>query len=99
MTTFVRTQKQKAQLMSEALGGKNVIKDALIEITYSYEHSKLKAFCNATKSYLQFPTALRRYDGLKYTADVIEVKNDAVREKYYRVLKNTIRDNQGNIVG
>lgn len=96
--TFVRTQRQKAQLMSEALGGKDVIKDATIDIVYSYEHNKLKAKCNQTGTYLQFPNNLR-IRGARYTADVIEVKNEKVDQKYYRVLKNTIRNTQGNIVG
>jgi hypothetical protein len=83
-----RTQEQEDKLFLEALDNKRVLKDATITIMGGT--GKLKAYCQETDTFLQFPRHLRAF-GLKYTADVIEVINESVTNKYFRVVKNTIR--------
>lgn len=82
---FVRTQEYETKLFEQALfDEKRVIKDAKIHIVWV--GSKPKAYCENTGTYLQFP----RIDN-GYVADVVEVKNESVDQKYYRAMKGSIR--------
>ena len=98
---FERTEEQTQKLFEQALfDEKNVIQDADVTIEYDYNGgNKLKAFCEQTNTYLQFPRALREDCGQQFKADVIEVKRDDGVRKYYRALKGTIRNEQGEVVG
>jgi hypothetical protein len=94
---FERTDAYMAKLFEQALfDEKNVIKDATVQIEYDVNNSnKLKAYCYESKTYLQFPRALRSdYSdyGREFLADVVEViRTDGVR-KYYRAMKGSIRN-------
>ena len=89
MSKFVRTDEIEKKLFEQALfDDKKVIKDA--NITIILRAGKLKAYCGETDTYLQFPRDLRKLDA-DFIADVIEVQNEHVTEKYYRVQKGTIR--------
>jgi len=98
---FVRTDKYEAKLFEQALfDDKNVIKDADIIITYGDTGYKLKAYCDRTKTYLQFPRGLRDHYGQKFVADVVEVIRTDNVKKYYRVMKGSIRNiNSDEVVG
>lgn len=86
---FVRTEEYEAKLFGQALfDEKRVIKDAKIHIMYV--SGKLKAYCINSETYLQFPRDLRQMDA-RFVADVVEVKNESVDQKYYRVMKGSIR--------
>jgi hypothetical protein len=88
---FERTPKYEQKLFEQALfDEKNVIKDA--DITIVIVGSKYKAYCHQSDTYLVFPRSLRRYDGQRYVADVVEVKRDDNVSKYYRVFPNSIRE-------
>jgi hypothetical protein len=94
---FKRTDEIEEKLFTEALINENtVIKDAIIHIVVG-KGSKLKAYCQNTDTFLQFPRDLREVDAI-FIADVIEVKNEHVDEKYYRVQKGTIRRKGSNEV-
>jgi hypothetical protein len=90
---FIRSDDYEAKLFEIALcDEKRIIKDAQIVIVYENGHNgKLKAYCNETKTYLQFPRNLRGYDDQRYIGDVVEVVNNSVQQKYYRVMKGSIR--------
>jgi len=93
MSKFIRTDAYMQKLFEQAMfDDKKVIQDAHIIIRYENGYKgKLKAYCEDTKTYLQFPTDLRGYNDQHYQADVIEVLNDSVATKYYRVMKGSIR--------
>lgn len=94
---FERTDALEKKLFEEALINENkVIKDAEIHITIG-KGGKLKAYCGYTDTFLQFPRDLRKLDA-EFVADIIEVKNDHVTDKYYRVQKGTIRKKGSNEV-
>jgi hypothetical protein len=93
---FERTAQYIQKLFEQAMfDDKKVIQDASVVIVYENGHSgKLKAYCEQTDTWLQFPTSLRRtYSdaGKKYICDVIEVINPSVTQKYFRVMKGSIR--------
>jgi len=92
MSKFVRSDTYEQKLFEQALmDEKRVIQDANIRIVYENGYrGKLKAFCEETETFLQFPTALREWDR-RFIADVVEVMNDSVSQKYYRVVKGSIR--------
>ena len=93
---FVRTQEYENKLFEQALfDEKRVIKDAKIKILL--RGGKLKAYCENSDTYLQFPRDIREL-GAEFVADVVEVKNDTVDEKYYRVMKGSIRKEGSNTV-
>ena len=86
---FVRTPEYEQKLFEQALfDDKKVIKDAKIEIIYM--GNKLKAWCEAINVYLQFPRNIRTPHAI-FTADIVEVQNATVDQKYYRVMKGSIR--------
>jgi hypothetical protein len=99
---FERTDKYNAKLFEQALfDEKNVIRDANISIEYDLHNTnKLKAYCPQTNTYLQFPRALRDFNRQKFIADVVEViRTDGV-QKYYRVMKGSIRrEGSDEVVG
>ena len=87
---FERTEEYEAKLFSQALfDDKKVIKDATVRIVWG-TGNKLKAYCVETDTYIQFPRDLRKNEA-KFTADVVEVQNESVSTKYYRVMKGSIR--------
>jgi len=93
---FERTQEYENKLFEQAMfDEKRVIKDAKIHIIGV--SGKLKAYCENTDTYLQFPRDIRQLDN-RYIADVVEVKNESVEQKYYRVMKGSIRKEGSNEV-
>jgi len=98
MKTFERTSEYEQKLFLEALcDDKNVIKDATIVIKYDYDKRKYRAWCEQSKCYLQFPNALR-IDNVRYTADVVQVKETPQRSGFYRTMKESIRKYNTNIL-
>lgn len=86
MNTFVRTDEYMTKLAIDALGG-HVITDATICILY--QGSKLKAFCEDTRTFVQFPRELRTHGAIFY-ADVVKMggQNGTV---FYRAYRKSIR--------
>lgn len=97
---FERTEEYQQKLFEQALfDEKKVIQDATIIITPENGYGgKLKAYCIESDTYLQFPRNLRKHNGQKYIADVIEVIRDDGVRKYYRTVKGSIRKNGSNEV-
>lgn len=97
---FERTDEYEAKLFEIALcDEKRVIKDANIVMVYENGRSgKIKAYCKETKTYLQFPRNLRGREDSRYIGDVVEVVNNSVQQKYYRVMKGSIRQYGSNEV-
>lgn len=94
---FERTDAYMAKIFLDALD-RHVIEDARIEIVWSPQHHKLKAYCPKTDTWLQFPTKLRK-EGRKFIADVVKAKKDT-GNIFYRAYKGSIRDAQtGELVG
>ncbi|MCA1807817.1 MAG: hypothetical protein LC687_08240, partial [Actinobacteria bacterium] len=63
-----------------------------------YKGSKLKAYCEDTGTYVQFPTDLRRYRA-RFIADVVKAKRSGGKV-FYRAYKGSIRDAySGKVVG
>ena len=86
---FERTEEYEGKLFLKALDEAHVIRDARITIIYGKGY-KLKAYCEDSKTFLQFPRGIREY-GQQFVADVYEViRNDDVK-KYYRVMNGSIR--------
>ena len=99
MAKFIRSQEYENKLFGQALfDEKRVIKNARVRI--NRVGGKLKAYCINTDTFLQFPRALREPEA-EFIADVVEVKNESVDNKYYRVMKGSIRDinNVEEVVG
>ena len=94
---FERTDEYEAKLFEQALfDEKRVIKNAIVHIVFDSKNSnKLKAWCENSNCYLQFPRSLRSSHtdyGREFLADVVEViRSDGVR-KYYRAMKGSIRE-------
>ena len=87
---FVRTEEYEQKLLEQAFfDDKHVIKNANIHIEFA--HGKLKAYCKESNTFLQFPRSLRNFAGERYTADVVEVIRTDDVQKYYRVVKGSIR--------
>ena len=86
---FVRDEDYMFKLNSLAFfDEKRVITDA--EVIITRDGGKLKAYCPASRTYLQFPRHLRDW-GDRYVADVVEVIRDDGVRKYYRAMKGSIR--------
>ena len=94
---FIRTDAYQAKLFGEALfDEKRVLTDA--HITIEEVGNKFKAYCEESGTYLQFPRALREYEGQRFIADVVEViRTDGVT-KYYRAMKGSIRNTNSDEV-
>jgi hypothetical protein len=93
---FERTDEYEAKLFEQALfDEKKVIKDATVRIEYDPNNwNKLKAYCEESDTFLQFPRALRsspRDYGKVFKADVVEVIRDDGVRKYFRAMKGSIR--------
>ena len=92
---FERDDKYMTKIFLEALDN-DVKLDAQIEIKGS--GLKLRAWCVTTKTYLQFPTKLRKLQA-RYIGDVVKSKRKSGRP-FYRVLRGSIRHYRtGEIVG
>jgi phage terminase small subunit len=85
---FTRSDDYMFKITMEALD-KEVILDAIIEIRHGM--GKLKAYCTNTKTYVQFPTALRK-EGKRFCSDVIK-SGGGGRAIFYRAFKTSIREN------
>jgi len=90
---FERTEAYNQKLFEQALfDDKNIVKDAKIIIIPEHGYSgKLKAYCEDTETFLQFPRHLRTHNGQRYIADVVEVVREDDVRKYYRVMNKSIR--------
>jgi hypothetical protein len=89
---FERTEEYMGKLFALAMfDEKRVVQDATVTIEYG-SGNKMKAYCEESKTYLQFPRALRTAYGREFTADVVEVIRDDGVAKYYRAMKGSIRD-------
>ena len=98
MKEFERSEKLMEKMFLDAFDN-HVIVDATVRIEWSFSGvRKLKAYCPDTKTYLNFPTKLRRRHGQKFKADVIKVRKTSGTE-YYRAYRGSIRDEQGTVVG
>ena len=97
---FIRSPEYEQKLFECALfNEQNVHTDVEVIIQYEKGYGgKLKAYCPKSDTYLQFPRKLRQYDGQRYIADVVEVINDSVDTKYYRVMKNSVRNTNSDEV-
>lgn len=87
---FERTDAYEQKLFEKALfDEKNVIRDATVYIEHDESNwNKLKAYCPDSKTYLQFPRALREY-GAEFVADVVEVHSSG--RQFYRAMNGSIR--------
>lgn len=83
---FERTDEYIEKITLDALD-REVILDAQIEIVRGT--GKLKAYCKDTKTYVQFPTGLRRI-GRRFVADVVKSSNGG--SIFYRAYKGSIRE-------
>jgi len=93
---FERTDEYNQKLFEQALfDEKHILTDTLIVIVDN--GSKLKAYCPATDTYLQFPRDLRAH-GDKFIADIVEVIRAEGIQKYYRAMKGSIRRKGSNEV-
>ena len=94
-----QNQEYANKLFLEALiDDKNVIQGAHVSIvTDPKKGRKIRAWCEETKCYIQFPTKLR-FLHQTYIADVIEMKPDG-RKTFYRAVKGSIRNMSGQIIG
>jgi len=96
---FERTPEYEQKLFLEALcDDKNVFKDVQVIIRYDHNKGKLRAWCDAVHSYLQFPNKLRK-EGYSYIVDIVQVKGGKSRTDFYRAAKGGIRNSTNDIVG
>ena len=99
---FERSDEYMQKLFELALFDEKAIHtDVQVIIQYENGYSgKLKAYCPKTDTYLQFPRALREFNGQEYIADVVEVLRSDNVTKYYRVMKGSIRNtNSDKVIG
>ena len=96
---FERPKEYMRKLVVEAISAdKKVHQDAHVEIKRDWSKGgKYRAWCDEAKGYIKFPNKLRKY-GWTYIADVIEVKPEG-RAVHFRVVKNSIRDIDNEVVG
>lgn len=80
-----RSDEYMTKIVCDALD-RQVLLDARIHITYL--GSKLKAYCDDTKTFVQFPRDLRR-EGHTFVADVVKMSNGG--QIFYRAYRNSIR--------
>lgn len=97
---FQRTDEYEAKLFELALcDEKSIFKDASILIVRDPQnYNKLKAYCEKSRTYLQFPRHLRVWNGQRYIADVVEVIREDNVQKYYRAMKGSIRNENSDEV-
>ena len=97
MKPFERSEDYQTQIFLDALD-QHVVLDARVIIQHQGRRgSKLKAYCPATKTYLQFPRALRQFSGQVYIADVIKSKK-STGTIFYRAYKKSIRNLDGELI-
>lgn len=93
MKEFVRSDDYMAKIFMDALDS-HVIMDA--KITFVRVSSKIKAYCEKTGTYLQFPRHLRN-TRTHCIADIIKAKDNG-GTVFYRAYAGSIRDAEGNPV-
>ena len=84
---FVRSDDYVTKITMEALD-REVLLDATI--TFEWLGTKIKARCQETGTYVQFPRALRK-PGKRFVADVIKSGGNG-RAVFYHAYKGSIRD-------
>lgn len=110
---FERSEKYNTKIFLDAID-QDVILDAIVVCQLPSNHAnrflhcpkrtghsnlKLKAYCPATKTYLQFPNRLRTRHGQTYMADVVKSRRKTGKV-FYRAYRGSIRDSQtGEVVG
>lgn len=94
MSEFTRSEEYMSRIFLDALD-RHVVTDATV--TFQRRGGKLKAYCPETRTYLQFPRALRR-EGTTLKADVIKCANSS-GSPFYRAYKGSIRDESGAVIG
>lgn len=82
-----RSEDYMSRITLDALD-REVILDAKIKIVPL--GSKLKAWCENTQTYLQFPREIRAY-GRTFVADVVKTANKTCKV-FYRAYPNSIRE-------
>ena len=94
MTEFIRSEETQLKMVLDAFEGE-VLTD--VKVSFYYQGGKLKAYCENTKTNLQFPTKLRNMY-VKYVCDVVKCQRSNGKI-FYRAYKGSIRDVDGNVVG
>ena len=88
-----RSESYMAKIVCDALD-REVFFDA--EVIMQKHGKKIKAYCPQTKTFLQFPRAIRqKYKRL--VADIVKSSN-ASGTTFYRAYKNSIRENKDSEV-
>ena len=87
MKEFIRTDEYMTKIFLDAFE-KDVRQDVEAHVVSGSQHYKV--WCNATDSYLQFPSALRTYLGRKFKCDVVKACNGG--RVFYRAYRGSIRD-------
>ena len=93
MAKFERTDKMIENMTMDSFGG-NVEMD--VNVVMRYSGSKIKAYAPSLNCYLQFPRKLRAHN-VRFVCDCTEASNNG--RKFYRAYKDTIRDENGEVVG
>ena len=89
MKEFVRSENYMTKIFLESFD-RDVRMDKSIDIIWSSQHNKLKAYCPDTGTYLQFPTRLR-FRGAKYIADIIKATKEG-GTPFFRAFRGSIRN-------
>ncbi|MDD4389731.1 MAG: hypothetical protein PHW03_02890 [Eubacteriales bacterium] len=90
---FERSEEYMANITMDALD-RDVIISAKVVI--KEVNGKLKAYCEDTKTYLQFPRAIRRA-GKRFEADVIKASTPG--KIFYRAYRGSICEVINGVVG
>ena len=93
MKEFVRSDEYMGRIFMDAMD-RHVVMDA--RVTFVMKGPKLKAYCEKTDTYLQFPRHLRKR-GTTLIADIIKSKK-ADGAVFYRAYPHSIRDLEGNLL-
>lgn len=83
---FTRDDDYMAKICLEALD-KQVLLDASVQITY--DGGRYRAWCKETKTWLQFPNALR-FPNTTYVADVVKAARGSGKV-FFRAFPGSIR--------
>ncbi len=90
---FERSDEYMASIMLDALD-RDVVLSANVII--KPVGGKLKAYCEDTKTYLQFPRAIRQ-NGKRFEADVIKAATEG--QVFYRAYRGSICEVVNGVVG
>ena len=88
-----RSESYMARIVAEALD-KEVYLDA--DVIMQKQGKKIKAYCPQTKTYLQFPRAIREKHK-KLVADIVKSSN-ASGTPFFRAFKGSIRETKDSQV-